>query len=121
MVDHGVIAASEPTGELPVVRSIGPADLKDALAEGLADLWAMPRHVVFISLIYPIFRRCAWVCDLGKQLRCRSLSICCGLSTHRPFRCNRSLRAEPAARNWVWTHPGSTPSMLSTRSPQVRS
>jgi hypothetical protein len=27
MVDHDVITASEPTGELPKVRSIGPADL----------------------------------------------------------------------------------------------
>jgi uncharacterized membrane protein len=55
MVDHDVITASEPTGELPKVRSIGPADLKDALVKGLDDFWAMPTHVVFISLIYPIF------------------------------------------------------------------
>jgi uncharacterized membrane protein len=55
MVDHDVITASEPTGELPIVRSIGPADLKDALVKGLDDFLAMPTHVVFISLIYPIF------------------------------------------------------------------
>lgn len=55
MVEHDVITASEPTRELPIVRSIGPADLKDALMKGLDDFWAMPTHVVFISLIYPIF------------------------------------------------------------------
>jgi uncharacterized membrane protein len=55
MVEPDVIIASEPAGELPIVRSIGPTDLKDALMKGLDDFWAMPTHVVFISLIYPIF------------------------------------------------------------------
>jgi uncharacterized membrane protein len=55
MVERDVITASEATGELPTIRSIGPADLKDALVKGLDDFWAMPTHVAFISLIYPIF------------------------------------------------------------------
>ena len=55
MVDQDVITASEPTVELPIVRSIGAADLKDALVKGVDDFCAMPTHVVFISLIYPIF------------------------------------------------------------------
>lgn len=29
-------------------------DLRDALARGFDDFWAMPSHVVFVSLIYPI-------------------------------------------------------------------
>jgi uncharacterized membrane protein len=49
-----IIAPLEATGELPAVRSIGPADLKDALAKGIDDFKAMPTHVVFLSLIYPI-------------------------------------------------------------------
>lgn len=40
--------------ELPRVRSISPRDLRDALAKGLADFWAMPTHVIFLSIIYPI-------------------------------------------------------------------
>jgi uncharacterized membrane protein len=36
------------------IRKIGLADLKDALARGLNDFAAMPSHVIFISLIYPI-------------------------------------------------------------------
>jgi len=55
MIDHDVITAAEPTGELPMVRSISPADLKDALMKGFDDFLAMPTHVIFISLIYPIF------------------------------------------------------------------
>ncbi len=38
----------------PIVRTIGTADLRDALAKGLADFNAMPTHVVFLCLIYPI-------------------------------------------------------------------
>lgn len=39
---------------LPRVRRIGIADLKDALAKGLDDFWAMPSHAVFVTVIYPI-------------------------------------------------------------------
>jgi len=38
----------------PIVRKIGIADLRDALAKGLADFTAMPTHLVFLCLIYPI-------------------------------------------------------------------
>lgn len=38
----------------PNVRRIGTADLMDALAKGLDDFKAMPTHVVFLCLIYPI-------------------------------------------------------------------
>lgn len=39
---------------LPKVRHITVADLRDALARGLDDFWAMPSHAVFVALIYPI-------------------------------------------------------------------
>jgi uncharacterized membrane protein len=39
---------------LPQVRAIAPRDLLDALAKGFDDFRAMPTHVVFLSLIYPI-------------------------------------------------------------------
>ena len=38
----------------PVVHTIGPADVRDALVKGFADFEAMPTHVVFLCLIYPI-------------------------------------------------------------------
>ncbi|MBO0766336.1 MAG: DUF2189 domain-containing protein [Hyphomicrobiaceae bacterium] len=49
-----VILPTEPAHDLPQVRSIWPGDLVDALAKGLADFRAMPTHVIFLSLIYPI-------------------------------------------------------------------
>jgi uncharacterized membrane protein len=38
----------------PAIRKIGLADLLDALRKGLDDFTAMPSHVVFLGLIYPI-------------------------------------------------------------------
>lgn len=36
------------------VRRIGVADLTDALTKGLGDFGAMPTHLVFLCLIYPV-------------------------------------------------------------------
>ena len=38
----------------PSIRRIGFADLKDALAKGVADFMAMPTHAMFLCAIYPI-------------------------------------------------------------------
>src|SRR5271168_4213647 len=38
----------------PIVRNIGFADLKDAVAKGIDDFLAMPTHVIFLVIIYPL-------------------------------------------------------------------
>lgn len=38
----------------PTVHSIGTADLRDALAKGLADFNAMPTHLYLLCVIYPV-------------------------------------------------------------------
>lgn len=38
----------------PVVRKIGFADLRDSLAKGLDDFYAMPTHAMFLCVIYPV-------------------------------------------------------------------
>lgn len=38
----------------PIVHQIGIADLRDALVEGFDDFDAMPTHLAFLCLIYPI-------------------------------------------------------------------
>ncbi|MDQ8700729.1 DUF2189 domain-containing protein [Hyphomicrobium sp. LHD-15] len=38
----------------PAVRKIGIGDLKDALAKGFADFMAVPTHVLFLCVFYPI-------------------------------------------------------------------
>src|SRR3984893_4682883 len=53
-----VIAGPDATPTYRIVRKIGPADLKDALAKGIDDFWAMPTSLVFLGLIYPIVGMC---------------------------------------------------------------
>lgn len=38
----------------PIIRTIDTADLKDALVKGLADFKAMPTHLAFLCIIYPV-------------------------------------------------------------------
>jgi uncharacterized membrane protein len=45
---------SDANQALPTVRKIGLMDLKDALAKGIEDFRAIPTHVIFLSLIYPV-------------------------------------------------------------------
>src|SRR5215212_2643641 len=54
MANFHVIAGARETFELPILRRIGPADIKDALRKGFADFWAMPSQVFFLGLLYPI-------------------------------------------------------------------
>jgi uncharacterized membrane protein len=49
-----VIAGSQASPALPVVRKIAMSDLKDALAKGVDDFRAFPTHVIFLSVIYPV-------------------------------------------------------------------
>ena len=45
---------SDTSQALPTVRKIGMMDLKDALAKGIEDFRAIPTHVIFLSIIYPV-------------------------------------------------------------------
>jgi uncharacterized membrane protein len=54
MAYQDVIGTAPAAHSLPRVRTIAPRDLVDALKKGLDDFWAMPTHVIFLSLIYPI-------------------------------------------------------------------
>ncbi len=54
MAQLHVIAGAGETPEFPAVRKITPADLQDVLARGFDDFWAMPSHVLFVGLVYPI-------------------------------------------------------------------
>lgn len=58
MANFHVIAGAGEAPAQPIVRKISPADLKEALAKGFDDFWAMPSHLVFLGLIYPIAGVC---------------------------------------------------------------
>jgi uncharacterized membrane protein len=47
-------AANASVDRLIAVRTIGAADLRDALAKGWADFQAMPTFALFLAILYPI-------------------------------------------------------------------
>jgi uncharacterized membrane protein len=50
---HLILGATDSPAH-PAVRTIGLADLKDALAKGIDDFLAMPSHALFLCVIYPV-------------------------------------------------------------------
>jgi len=54
MAQPDLIMPVEAVHELPEVRTITIADLRRALAMGFDDFRAMPTHVIFLALIYPV-------------------------------------------------------------------
>lgn len=50
---HVIDGAGGASAQL-VVRKIGFADLRDAIAKGIDDFLAMPTHVILLSVIYPV-------------------------------------------------------------------
>ena len=45
--NHGIVAA-------PTIRRIEFSDICEALANGAKDFYAMPSHLAFLALIYPL-------------------------------------------------------------------
>ena len=54
MVIEKDFAEADAGSAQPVVHTIGPGDLRDALVKGLADFEAMPTHLIFLCVIYPV-------------------------------------------------------------------
>ena len=113
MANQDIILPTQPTRELPTVRSIGPADLRDALAKGLDDFWAMPTHVVFLSLIYPIVGIALGGATLGYDVVPLLYPLAAGFALIGPFAAI-GLYELAGGASWDWTRPGSMPSTLST-------
>lgn len=54
MVHHTAFSDADAPTAQPIVHTIGPRDLREALVKGLADFEAMPTHLIFLCAIYPI-------------------------------------------------------------------
>ncbi len=54
MAQQRAVIDAEASHAQPIINTIGAADLRDALTRGLADFKAMPTHLIFLCLIYPI-------------------------------------------------------------------
>ena len=80
-----VILPTQPARGLPVVRVIGLGDLKYALTKGLEDFRAMPTHVIFLSLIYPIAGLAIWRATLGYDVVPLLYPLAAGFALIGPF------------------------------------
>ena len=54
LINLHVLTGAGGSPAYPIIRKIGFADLKDAVAKGIDDFWVMPTHVIFLAIIYPI-------------------------------------------------------------------
>ena len=54
VANETAIAEEDASSARLIVRTIGVGDLRDALSKGLVDFEAMPTHLVFLCLMYPI-------------------------------------------------------------------
>ena len=80
-----VILPTQPARGLPVVRSIGLGDLRYALTKGLEDFRAMPTHVIFLSLIYPIAGIAIWRATFGYDVVPLLYPLAAGFALIGPF------------------------------------
>jgi len=85
MAHADVILPTQPARGLPVVRSIGLGDLRYALTKGLEDFRAMPTHVIFLSLIYPIAGIALWRATLGYDVVPLLYPLAAGFALIGPF------------------------------------
>ena len=80
-----VLMGADEAHTRPVVRKIAPADLKDALARGIADFAAMPSHAVFLCLIYPIVGVMLAYLTLGYEILPLLFPLAAGFALIGPF------------------------------------
>src|SRR5215471_11437463 len=85
MAQLHVLMGADTIRARPTVRRIGLADLKDALARGLADFSAIPTHAVFLCLIYPIVGLVLARAILGYALLPLLFPLAAGFALVGPF------------------------------------
>ena len=54
MTNFHVYVGRDQAQVAPVIRTIEPSDIRDALISGIDDFRAMPSHLVFLALMYPL-------------------------------------------------------------------
>ena len=85
MAHVDIILPTQPARGLPLVRTIGLDDLRLALAKGFEDFRAMPTHVIFLSLIYPIAGLAIWRATIGYEIVPLLYPLAAGFALIGPF------------------------------------
>ena len=85
MAHTDVILPTQSAREIPAVRSLGLRDLAYALSKGWDDFRAMPTHVIFLSLIYPIAGLALWRAMFGYNVVPLLYPLAAGFALIGPF------------------------------------
>lgn len=85
MAYQDTLSSYQASHHIPHVREITPSDLVDALRKGFDDFWAMPTHVLFLSLIYPIAGLIIARATLGYDLIPLLYPLAAGFALLGPF------------------------------------
>lgn len=91
----------------PFVRRIGPADLWDALVDGIDDFKAMPTHAFFVALIYPVLGLVLAGIILGYDVMPLLFPIMSGFALIGPFAAiglYELSRLREDGEAFTWTH-----------------
>jgi len=85
MASYDMIAPTESMETAPVVRRVSMSDLWEALAKGLDDFRAMPTHVLFICLVYPVVGLLLWRAASGYDFLPLLFPLAAGFALVGPF------------------------------------
>src|SRR5437764_7568454 len=85
MTHQHITSLSSELPALPVVRRIGVSDLRDALMAGLDDFRAMPTHVIFLGIIYPVVGLILTRITMGEALLPLLYPLIAGFALVGPF------------------------------------
>ena len=100
-------AAPHALKEAPAVRRITVDDLRSALREGFDDFWAMPSHVVFLVIIYPIIGLVIARVTMGEDLLPLAYPLMAGFALLGPFAAlglYELSRRRERGLDAAWTH-----------------
>jgi uncharacterized membrane protein len=102
-----VIAGVGETPSYPTVRRIGLADIKEALAKGIDDFSAMPTHVLFLGILYPVVGLFLFWLTFGYDVMPLLFPLASGFALIGPFAAvglyELSRRREQGLES-SWTH-----------------
>src|SRR5437667_499280 len=80
-----VIAGAGETPSYPIVRRIALADIQEDLAKGIADFSAMPTHVLFLGILYPLVGLLLFFFTVGYDIMPLLFPLASGFALLGPF------------------------------------
>jgi uncharacterized membrane protein len=114
---HILVGASDHAVADPVVRSIKPADLIEALSKGYDDFAAMPSHAIFLCVVYPVIGIVLAGLTLGYALVPLLFPLAAGFALIGPFAAIGLY--ELSRRREAGAEPSATDALEVVRSPSI--